>query len=322
MTQTFTSKDNIPDHQEFLQDVIAGLSAPQKTLPYKYFYDEKGSQLFDQICELEEYYLTRTEQHILQERGAEMGEWIGPHALLFEPGAGSSVKVETLFPHLHTPTAYVPVDISREHLLVSTERLQKRFPHIPIVPVVADYSSPFSTPSLEQTPNRIVVFYPGSTIGNFPPEEAVSFLKRLSNFVGPGGGLLIGFDVKKDKARLEAAYNDKKGVTAAFHMNLLERINRELHANIELTQFAHHAPFNEDKSRIEMHLVSRCPQKVSIAGHTFSFEEGETIFTECSYKHTPEKLAAIAEKAGFAREVFWTDQEELFGVMALSIPNE
>lgn len=312
------SATHTPDRDEFLADVQAGLSASPKTLSCKYFYDEAGSQIFDQICELDEYYLTRTEHQLLAEHGRAMCDWIGPEALLFEPGAGSCVKAAALLKHLQNPVGYVPMDISEEHLLDASRQVQAKFPDVPVLPLVGDYSAEIELSQVAKT-KRTVAFYPGSTIGNFTPEEAVAFLSRLARIVGPGGGLLIGFDRKKDAGIIEAAYNDKEGVTEAFHMNLLRRINVELGADFALERFRHHAPFNEAKSRIEMHLISAGPQRVTVGNETFEFAEGESICTEFSYKHTPEALAAIAAKAGFTPHTLWTDDNELFGIMALDV---
>lgn len=303
------------DWTAFLEDVIAGLSATPKTLPYKYFYDEAGSQLFDQICELDEYYLTRTESAILSQYAEEMCELLGPDVVLVEPGAGSSVKVRLLLPHLKEPLAYVPLDISREHLLASCEQLQQEFPQVLITPVVADYSAPLALPPVPHEPKKKVVFYPGSTIGNFEPQAAVAFLARFARFCGEGGALLIGFDRRKDTPTLEAAYNDSKGITAAFHLNLLHRIKNELDSDIDPSTFRHHAPFNEDESRIEMRLISRTTQEVRVGRERFSFVEGEAITTEYSYKHTPERFTELAAAAGFAPLKLWTDEEEKFAVM-------
>lgn len=318
-TQNTTSNESNVEWKAFLDDVVAGLSLPSKTLPYKYFYDERGSRLFDQICECEEYYLTRTESTILAEYAKDIGEHLGPDIALVEPGAGSSIKVRLLLPHLASPVAYVPVDISREHLLASCTQLQEIFPQVPVVPVVADYSTPLSLPDMPRAPKKKVIFYPGSTIGNFEPSAAVSFLERFAHFCGEGGALLIGFDRHKDTGVLEAAYNDSKGVTAKFHLNLLHRIQNELDSDIDPDTFAHSALFNEAKSRIEMKLVSLIEQRIRVGPHVFSFAQGETITTEYSYKRTPESMTELAQQAGFQPKKLWTDENGAFAVMLFEV---
>lgn len=304
----------VPDSSDFLADVVAGLGAHPKTLPCKYFYDANGSHLFDQITGLEAYYPTRTEIGILRSHMAAIVKAIGPQAVVMEPGSGSSLKTRLLLEHLHEPVAYAPVDISREHLLEAAEALRRCFPHIPILPVVADYTQPFSLPNFPTLPRRVVAFYPGSTLGNFPPAEAIQFLGRLRALVGRDGGLLLGVDRKKDAAVLERAYNDPEGVTEAFHLNLLTRINRELGADFALNCFAHVAFYNDEQGRIEMHLRSTQAQKVHVGGRTFAFAPDETICTEYSYKYHPEEVAELGAAAGFSLEQTWSDPRDYFSV--------
>jgi dimethylhistidine N-methyltransferase len=291
----------------------------QKEIQCKYLYDERGSQLFDAICELEEYYPTRTEMRIMDQHGAEMAELLGSGILLIEYGSGSSTKTPILLRHLQRPAGYVPIDIAREHLLRSAERLKSEFPQLKILPVCTDYTMPFELPEIDRPVSRRVVYYPGSTIGNFHPDEARQFLRRIAGVCGSGGGLLLGVDLRKSPEILEPAYNDSAGVTAAFNLNLLERINRELGADFDLDQFEHRAIYNEERSRIEMHLISRRDQTVRVAGRAFSFETGETILTECSYKYTFEGFAELAASAGFNVKRVWTDDQQLFSVQYLTV---
>ena len=303
----------------FLQDVLSGLSKDQKTIPAKYFYDEKGSQLFDQICDVAEYYPTRTEMAIMQDNILDIARFVGSGALLIEYGSGSSLKTRILLEHLNKMAGYVPIDISKEHLYQSAELLRKDFPDIPVVPVHADYSTPVDIPVAKETYERAVVFFPGSTIGNFDPEDALHFLKNIASLSGQGGGLLIGVDLQKDPDVLEAAYNDKAGVTAAFNLNVLERANKELNATFDVHHFEHRAIYNEEVGRIEMHLVSTKDQFVSIAGVTFAFVAGETIHTENSYKYTLPQFAALCKRADFKVERLWTDKRCFFSIHYLTV---
>jgi dimethylhistidine N-methyltransferase len=309
--------DVAPDAEEFLADVRRGLGAARKSLPCKWFYDEEGSRLFDAICELSEYYPTRTELSILEKRVGEMTARIGPEAVLVEYGSGSSVKTELLLDRLERAAAYVPIEISREHLLGTVARLHERYPELRIVPVVADYTVDIDLPSSVPTGRR-TAFFPGSTIGNFEPEAARAFLKRIRHVVGSGGGLLIGVDLKKDRAVLEAAYDDAPGVTRDFNRNLLVRMNRELGADFDPDAFRHRAVWNEDAGRVEMHLESTRDQTVTIRGDAFAFRQGETIWTESSYKYTREGFANLAAAAGFTVDDVWTDPREWFSVQYLT----
>ncbi|NND72434.1 MAG: L-histidine N(alpha)-methyltransferase [Rhodothermales bacterium] len=293
-------------------DVISGLSQPQKTIPSKYFYDERGSQLFDEITTLPEYYPTRTEEAIMRKFAPDIINLIGPDALLIELGSGSSTKTRILLDRLTTLKAYVPIDISSEFLEATAERLRDRYPHLTIRPLAEDYTKELWLPTEGLSYDRKVAFYPGSTIGNFDPDDARDFMRRVRVMVGDKGGFLIGVDLVKDPRILEAAYNDSKGVTAEFNLNLLNRINRELDANFDLTAFEHRAVYNEQESRIEMHLVSTIEQLVSVGNSEFEFAEGEYIYTESSYKYTVDDFASMAEAAGFRLTHTWTDDARLF----------
>ncbi len=260
-----------PADDGFLRDVLDGLRRRRKRLPCKYFYDAVGSRLFDRICELDEYYLTRCELDLLHRHAGEMAETAGPGAVLIEYGSGSGLKTRLLLDRLRDPAAYVPVDISGEHLESSAARLARRYPGLPVLPVVADFTRPFELPPLPATAGRRIVFFSGSTIGNFRPNEAVRLLRQMAQVCGPAGGLLVAADLKKDRAVLEAAYNDLAGVTAAFNLNLLTRINRELGGDFVPEAFRHHAFYNARRGRVEMHLVSREDQTVSVGETPVSF---------------------------------------------------
>jgi dimethylhistidine N-methyltransferase len=308
-----------PTPADMRADVHHGLALPQKRLSPKYFYDAHGSRLFDAICQLPEYYPTRTEIGILRRHGAAMAERLGRDALLVELGSGSSLKIRVLLAALR-PAVYMPVDISREHLRHSAETLAATFPSLQVHAVCADYSIPFRLPVDDHEHPR-AAFFPGSSVGNFEPLDAECLLRRTGELLGPGGRLLVGVDLVKDQQVLEAAYNDADGVTADFNLNLLARINRELDADFDVTGFRHSAWFNAELSRIEMHLVSTREQKVSVAGRSFAFREGESIHTECSYKYSIEGFHRLARHAGFEPEQVWTDADRdrppLFSVHCL-----
>lgn len=306
--------DQAPATESFREAVLRGFQNEQKQVPSKFLYDERGSELFSKICEQEEYYPTRTEIGIMQRHGAAMAEAIGPRVRLVEYGSGSSRKTRLLLDRLTDVAAYVPVDISREYLLESAEALADEYPSVPVQPVCADYTAPFTLPDPLPSTARTVVYYPGSTIGNFLPEEAREFLRRIADTVGPEGGLLLGVDLQKDIDILEAAYNDAAGVTAAFNKNLLRRMNRELEATFDLDRFEHEAVWNPERTCIEMHLRSTTAQSVTVANETFSFEDGETIHTEDSHKYTLASFAQLAKEAGFEVEAVWTDEREFFSV--------
>lgn len=301
----------------FLQDVLQGLARPQKTLPCKYLYDERGSKLFDRICETDEYYPTRTERDIMQGCAASIAQQIGRQAMLVEYGSGSSIKTQLLLDTLAAPAAYVPVDISEEHLLRTAESLRAMYPSTEVLPVVADFTRPFTLPTPRRPFSHVALYFPGSTIGNFTPAQAGQLLRNMSAMLGPQGGLLIGIDLQKDVSVLEAAYNDAAGVTAAFNLNLLARINEALDGDFSLDQFSHRAVYNPVKHRIEISIVSRRDQQVVVDGHRFEFARGEEILTEYSHKYTVDGFAQFASQFGFALHKHWTDRRQYFAVLHL-----
>lgn len=306
-----------PSRDDFLSEAMAGLSQPQKTLPCKFLYDEEGSQLFNEICELEEYYPTRSENQILRDNIKEISSLIGSECRLVEFGSGTSTKTRHLLTHLRNVAGYIPIDISGPQLLASAAQLAGEFPSLEINPLEADYGDISILPDTKLKPRRTVAFFPGSTIGNFDPDAAVAFLRNIASLCGNNGGLLIGVDRKKPKRILEPAYNDRKGVTAKFNLGILARANRELGADFDLSAFRHHAPYNETHGRIEMHLVSTRRQTVHLDSHEFTFEKGEYITTEHSYKYTLPGFARLALKAGFELVRSWLDRNQLFSVMFL-----
>ena len=310
--------DLSPERERFLSDVLEGLARSAKTLPCKYFYDARGSALFDRICTLPEYYPTRTELAILRRHAGAMAAAIGPRCLLVEYGSGSSTKTRLLLDRLADPAAYVPVDISREHLLQSAAALAAHYPRLRVIPVCADFTRPFALPDVPDAA-RAVGYFPGSTIGNFAPADARKFLADVAEQCGPGGALLIGVDLTKPRSVLEPAYDDARGVTAEFNRNLLRRANRELGADFDLAAFDHRAFWNASLGRVEMHLVSRRDQVVRIAGQAIPFAKGESIHTENSHKYELAGFAALAAAAGFTVERAWIDDAELFSVQLLRV---
>jgi len=308
-----------PSAGAFLADLLRGLSQRPKSIAAKFFYDETGSQLFDEICSLDEYYLTRTEMGILREKAVEICALFGPECRLVELGSGSSAKTRILLDHLQAPAAYVPVDIALEQLLESSARLARSYPELCITPVCADFTTAFTLPEMAGPVRRTVAFFPGSTIGNLEPTEAENFFRKISLLCGAEGGLLIGVDLKKDRLTLERAYNDARGVTARFNLNLLSRINRSFGAGIRQDRFQHHAFYNEEFGRIEMHLVSLVEQTIQLNGTTFSLQEGEHIVTEHSYKYSLDEFAKLAERSGWAVKGLWTDASNLFSVHYLAV---
>jgi len=308
-----------PTTGTFFKDVVSGLSDFPRSLPCKYFYDERGSQLFNEICELEEYYLTRAELSIMERYASEMAEQIGPGVMLVEYGSGSSVKTRSLLNHLCDPAAYVPVDISREHLQRTADSLAIAYPRIEVLPVCADFTEGFRLPDSKRNPTHSAVYFPGSTIGNFEPKAARAILTRIATLCGTGGGLLIGIDLQKDVAIIEAAYNDAKGVTSEFNLNLLSRINRELDGDIDICQFEHQANYNEELSRVEIQLVSQCAQETRIGDESFTFAKGEAILTEYSHKYTIASFAEMADEVGLTLRRSWTDRQEHFAVLHLAV---
>lgn len=303
-----------PALRSFLDEVTEGLSAPRKALAPKYFYDERGARLFEAICELPEYYLTRTETAILESCGSDIAERVGPRAAVLEYGSGSGRKT-ALFLHAARPAAYVAIDISGEQLRDTVSRLARDFQSVRMAAVCADYTRALPLSKVEALAGaRRVVFFPGSTIGNFTTDEARTFLMHARDVAGPGGAMLVGVDLKKDATKLHAAYNDAAGVTAAFNLNVLERINRELRADFDLSAFEHRAHYDEALGRIEMHLVSTRVQRVHVDGRAFEFRAGETIHTESSYKYTVAEFQALAKAAGFEPAHCWCDAQRLFSI--------
>lgn len=307
------------ERQEFLRDVCDGLSQTRKTLPCKYFYDVRGSRLFDQICELPEYYPTRTEAGILQTHRDDILDAIGDGVVLLEPGSGSSRKTRLLLQGDCRWRSYVPMDISGEYLAEVAEGLRQEFPWLPIHPIAADFTSDDEPqwPKAVREANERVLFFPGSTIGNFPPLQAVSLLRRFARWSDCNGGLLIGFDLQKDIRVLEEAYDDAAGVTAAFNLNLLTRINRELSADFILDEWQHRSVYDTTHHRIEMQLISRSHQSVRVGGQTFHFRRGESICTEHSHKYSIESFEHLAGSGGWNKTHVWTDEERRFAVMLL-----
>ncbi len=306
-----------PYQDSFCDEVLRGLAHRPKRIASKFFYDEVGCHLFEEICQLDEYYLTRTEIDILRENATEICRALGPECLLVEFGSGSNVKTRILLDHLFAPAAYVPVDIARANLLRCSARLSDDYPDLRILPVCADFTTDFTLPKMPSALKRIVAFFPGSTIGNLDPAEAEDFLRRIAVLCGLGGGLLIGIDLKKETQRLERAYNDARGITAKFNLNLLARINRSFRANIRRENFRHYAFYNKELGRIEMHLVSLTEQIVQLNGAHIAFAEGEQIATEYSYKYTIQEFGDLATRSGWSVGEVWTDPEHLFCVQHL-----
>jgi dimethylhistidine N-methyltransferase len=311
--------DQEPASSDFLSEVIAGLSKQPRTLPCKFFYDERGASLFQKICELPDYYITRTELKILRLRGAEMAATLGSRIELIGLGTGAGTKTRILLEELNEPAVYIPIDISKAQLQKSTARFHEVFPRLEILPVCADYLEHIDLPLPRPPSLRSVVYFPGSTIGNFEPRNAKVFLQRIAELCGSGGGLLIGVDLQKDRHVLEAAYNDSAGVTAAFNSNLLARANRELGADFDLNHWRHRAIYNLTEGRIEMHLISEIDQTIHLEDRQFHFRVGENIVTEYSYKYTPEGFTALAREAGFEFVQMWTDDARLFGVFYFTV---
>ena len=313
-----------------VEDVLRGLQGEPKRLSPTYFYDERGSQLFDEICELPEYYITRTETRILERHAQEIADRIGENALLVELGSGASTKTRLLLDRLPDLAAYVPVDISRTHLMAAAQRIASAYPGLEVLPACADFTQAFPVPKSRRTPSRVVVFFPGSTIGNFDPPAAIELMKvmrriatgaataRLGSSPGTSaGGLVIGFDLVKDPTILERAYDDSAGVTAEFNLNVLRRLNRDLGADFDLQAFRHEAIWVPEANRIEMRLISRVAQAVTIAGEVISFAADEPIVTEHCHKYTPGLFAAQAGAAGWTARQTWADERNYFHVQYL-----
>ncbi|HEX9795020.1 MAG TPA: L-histidine N(alpha)-methyltransferase [Planctomycetota bacterium] len=301
----------------FRADVIAGLSRAQKAIAPKYFYDVTGAALFERICDLPEYYLTRAELDILAGRADEMAALLGPDVTLVELGSGNSLKTRLLLDRLRQPRAYVPVDICAEALAAAAARLHRAHPGLLVLPVRADFTQTFALPPAAAKARRIAVFFPGSTIGNLEPGEAVLLLRKIRRRLAPGGWLIVGVDTRKPVHLLERAYNDASGVTAAFNRNLLVRIRDELGGELDPDAFEHHAFYNAPAGRIEMHLRSRADQPLRLDGHSFRFLAGETLHTESSYKYAPAEFAQLAARAGFAPAHLWQADGGAFSVHGL-----
>lgn len=299
-------------------DTLEGLRRSPKQLSPVWFYDETGSRLFDCICELPEYYLTRTEMQIMDEHAAEMADLIGPNCALIEFGSGSSDKTRVLLAALDDVACYVPIDISREYLGESAKRLAQQFPELCIAPVCADFTQPFELPVQVAAASRRIVYFPGSTLGNFETQAARRLLSTMHAIIGSNGAVLIGIDLRKDPEILERAYNDADGITARFNLNALEHLNRELGADFDLNAFEHSAVWIEDMSRIEMRLISKRDQEVHLGRESIRFRRGEPIRTECCHKYTLEGFAELAASAGLEVTHVWTDAERKFSVQMLT----
>ncbi|HET8655266.1 MAG TPA: L-histidine N(alpha)-methyltransferase [Longimicrobiaceae bacterium] len=319
-----TLYDFAPASGTLCPDVVRGLAGAERVLPSKYFYDEEGARLFERITELEAYYPTRTEAGIFERHAGEMADRLGPGCRLVEFGSGSGLKTRILLEHLRAPAAYVPVDISRAQLVEFALSVAAEMPGLPVLPVCADYTAAFALPPAPRPERRTAAFFPGSTIGNFEPPQAEDFLRRVARLCGPGSAFLVGVDLRKDPAIIERAYNDPEGVTAAFNLNLLRRIDRECGADFDLGGFRHHALFDAAHGRVEMRLVCTRAQTVTIpagGGETplvVHFEEGDHITTEYSYKYHPEDFRALAARAGWNVARLWTDPREWFGEWLLT----
>ncbi len=312
-TSTYTD-----DQIAMLTDAMAGLSSSPKQLSSKYFYDEEGSRIFDEICELPEYYPTRTETEIMTACGDEIAAALGEDVMLVEYGSGSSIKTRILLDRIENLAAYVPVDISGDYLHQVADDLRDDFPHINVLPVAADFTQAFSLPRQPKPNERVVAYFPGSTIGNFTTRDAERILSQMADLAGADGGVLIGVDLLKARNLLLDAYNDASGVTARFNLNLLHRLNNELGSDFAVDQFRHQAIFNEDESRIEMHLFSKKDQVACLDGVRFHFKKDESILTEYSHKYTPEAFESLADRAGLVPRQVWTDKNDLFSVQLLT----
>ena len=297
-----------------LAEILAGLNLPQKIVSPKYFYDERGSQLFDQITHLPEYYPTETELGIMLENMTEVVALIGKRASLIEFGSGSSRKTRALLDNLEEQAVYVPVDISEDHLLASADKIRAEHPGLEVLPVITDFTHPFTLPNPTMMPLRNIVYFPGSTIGNFTHAAAHELLDVMYQEAGQDGALLIGLDLQKDPAIIELAYNDNAGVTAEFNLNMLSHLNREFGFDFDVDAFTHSARYDTDEGRIEMRLVSLKDQRVTTGDKRFDLAAGESILTEYSHKYTLEGFAAMAANAGFSVERVWTDAQQLFSV--------
>ena len=303
---------------EFVADVWSGLSGRPKSLPSKYLYDARGSELFEQICDTPEYYLTRAELALMRSSVAQMAQALGPELRLVEFGNGSGLKTRLLLGALERPVAYVPVEISASALAGSCAELQREYPDLQILPLQADFTAPLTLPRARRQPRRTVLYLAGSTLGNFPDAEAALLLQQMRKAAGPGGAVLLGLDLKKDPALINAAYNDAAGVTAAFTLNLLARINRELHADFQIEQFLHRARYQPILGRIETDIVSRRAQRVVVAGRSFDFAADEPMRVEVSCKYDRADMQRLAKAAGLQMQQLWSDQQQQFAVVLLT----
>ncbi len=301
------------------RDVLQGLSQRPRRLPCRLLYDERGARLFDRICELPEYYPTRTEMEILRTHGDDIAEALGRDCRVIEFGSGSSTKTRLLLDALDRPAGYVPIDVSRAHLIRSAAALAADYPHLDVQPLVADFTRPMSLPAPSRETRSTCAFFPGSTLGNFESSAAAAFLRRIARMLGVGGALLIGIDLQKDVAVIERAYNDAAGVTAAFSLNILSVINRAVGADFDPDLFEHRAVYDPVANRVEIRLVSLVAQKRQVAGEKFTFEPGEFIVTEYSHKYTIEGFTRFARDAGFGLERAWTDPRRYFAVLLLRV---
>jgi dimethylhistidine N-methyltransferase len=309
--------DRRPPLNDLLEVAQRGLALKPKRLPSWLFYDEYGSRLFEEICEQPEYYLTRSEIALMAEHAGSIADVLGSEVRLVEYGSGNARKTHMLLEHLHRPVSYVPVEISPEPLRQSVGRLAREFPQLSLQPLCADFSKPLRLPIPPSAPRRTVVYFPGSTIGNFETREASMLLRKMRNEMGDAGGILIGVDLKKDPALIEAAYNDRAGVTAAFTLNMLTRLNREIGSNFDLSAFSHRAHYNQMAGRIETHIVSHCEQQVRVGRASVAFREDEAIQVEYSCKYSLADFEALAAKAGLAVLRVWTDPEQMFSLQYL-----
>ena len=306
-----------PTPEDILGDALAGLGSNPKRLPSKYFYDARGSALFERITRLPEYYLTRVELALLEARLPRIAEVVGARAHVVEYGSGSGRKTLELLKGLRDPVAYTPIEISRGTLLASTERLRQALPGIEMLPVCADFTQPVPLPRPAREPGHTLVFFPGSTLGNFTFDDAECLLRSMRATMGPRGQALIGIDLDKDPAVIEPAYNDAAGVTAQFTLNLLARLNRDVGSDFDLDGFSHRAAYSRERGRIETHLVSRRPQDVHVDGRSFHFAEGEAMQVEYSHKYTDERFEALAARAGLRVVQRWNDPRDWFGLRLL-----
>ncbi|MGC1548233.1 MAG: L-histidine N(alpha)-methyltransferase [Rhodanobacter sp.] len=309
--------DRRPPMSELLEIVLRGLRAQPKRLPSWLFYDERGSALFEQICEQPEYYLTRREIALLDEHAGDIADTLGADVRLVEYGSGHAHKTQQLLGHMATPVAWLPVDISPEPLRVSVQRVAERFPELPVQPLCADFTRPLRLPIPPRALRRTVIYFPGSTIGNFEHRDAITLLRKMRGEMGEAGGILIGVDLKKDNAIIEAAYNDRAGITAEFTLNMLARLNRELRCDFDLSSFQHRARYNAMAGRIETHIISTQEQRVRVGGQQVRFREGEAMQVEYSCKYSLNDFATLAARAGLEVQRVWIDSQRMFSVQYL-----